>query len=117
VSALLEHKNRNAITKEDILAAVGKCTSYAQFMREYGSEYGVARRMGWMDLLEPLPRRYKKPAEYTLEYLQDCVRQCTGRKDFNTRFPSETYIAKKRGIYDDLVKDLPKQKCSGAVSG
>lgn len=117
VSALLEHKNRKAITKEDILAAVGKCTSYVQFMREYGSEYSVARRMGWEYLLEPLPRRYKKPTEYTLEYLQDCVRQCTGRKDFNTRFPSETYIAKKRGIYDELVKDLPKQKCTGAVSG
>ena len=109
VSALLVHKNRNAVTREDVLNAVAKCTSYAQFMKEYGSEYGIAKRNGWTDLLDTLPRRHKNIAEYTYEYLQECAKQCSSRTDFNKRFRSETYAAKKLGIYHDLVKDLPKQ--------
>lgn len=113
VSAKLEHKNRIEVTRDDVSLAVSKCRTYAQFMKDYPSEYGVARRNLWEDLLEPLSRSYTKSADITLERIKECIGQCASRTEFNKRFSSEYNAAKKRGIYDELVKDMPKQ--SGKV--
>lgn len=109
VSAKLEHKNRNALTHDDVSLAVSKCQTLAQFMKDYPSEYGTARRNHWEDLLEPLRRRYTKSADITLERIKECIGQCASRTEFNKRFSSESNAAKKRGIYDELVNDMPKQ--------
>ena len=113
VSAKLEHKNRIEVTRDDVSLAVSKCRTYAQFMKDYPSEYGAARRNGWEDLLEPLSRSYTKSADITLERIKECIGQCASRTEFSKRFSSEYNAAKKRGIYDELVKDMPKQ--SGKV--
>lgn len=113
VSALLGHKNRIEVTRDDVSLAVSKCRTYAQFMKDYPSEYGVARRNQWEDLLEPLSRSYTKSADITLERIKECIGQCASRTEFSKRFSSEYNAAKKRGIYDELVKDMPKQ--SGKV--
>ena len=60
VSAFLLHERRKIVTRDDISQAVSHCTSYSQFMQEYKSEYGVAQRKGWTDLLDSLPRKNKK---------------------------------------------------------
>lgn len=109
VSAKLEHKNRVEVTRDDVSLAVSKCRNYAQFMKDYPSEYGVARRNQWEDLLAPLSRSYTKSADITLERIKECISQCASRTEFSKRFSSEYNAAKKRGIYDELVKDIPKQ--------
>ena len=109
VSAKLEHKNRIEVTRDDVSLAVSKCRTYAQFMKDYPSEYVVARRNRWEDLLEPLSRSYTKSADITLERIKECIGQCASRTEFSKRFISEYNAAKKRGIYDELVKDMPKQ--------
>lgn len=109
VSAKLEHKNRSAVTRDDVSLAVSKCQTLAQFMKDYRSEYGIARRNHWEDLLEPLSRSYTKSADITLERIKECIGQCASRTEFRKRFSSELNAAIKRGIYDELVKDMPKQ--------
>lgn len=109
VSATLEHKRRSEVTRSDVEQAISKCGTYAQFLKEYPSEYGTAHRNHWDDLLERLPRSYTKADDITVDRIKDCIRQCKSRTEFNKKFRTESYTAKKRGIYDELVKDMPKQ--------
>jgi hypothetical protein len=108
VSKRLRHHNRPKLTESDVKTAADKCTTLAEFMKEYPSEYQVARNNHWEHLTSHLTRTYKKTDELTYEHIWDCAHRCSGRTEFNKKYHSESYAAKKRGIYEELVADIPK---------
>lgn len=109
VSKRLRHHNRPKLTEDDIKSAASKCTTWAQFMKEYPSEYQVVHKNHWEHLTSHLERTYKKTDELTYEHIWDCAHSCSSRTEFNKKYRSESYAAKKRGIYDEIVADMPKQ--------
>lgn len=108
VSKRLRHHNRPKLTEDDIKSAASKCTTWAQFMKEYPSEYQVVRNNHWEHLTDHLARTYKKSDEFTYEHIWDRAHSCSSRTEFNKKYRSESYAAKKRGIYDEIVADIPK---------
>jgi hypothetical protein len=109
VSSLLKRGKRYQLTKEIILDAVKQCTTYAEFQYKFPSEYQAAHNNHWDDLIKDLPRRNKKASDYSYEHIYECAHQCSTRTEFNKQFRSESYAAKKLGIYDEIVADMPKQ--------
>lgn len=109
VSKRLRHHNRPKLTEDDVKSAASKCTTWAQFMKEYPSEYQVVHKKHWEHLTDHLSRTYKKTDEFTYEHIWDCAHSCSSRTEFNKKYRSESYAAKKRGIYDEIVADMPKQ--------
>lgn len=109
ISALLVHQRRSSITREDVTSAVTKCSNFAQFVKEYPSEYNAVRNNHWEDLVTGLPKRYNKTDEFSYEHIWGCAHKCSSRTEFNKKYHSESYAAKKRGIYDEIVADMPKQ--------
>lgn len=109
ISALLTHQRRSSVTCEDVETAVAKCSTFSQFMKEYPSEYQAVRNNHWEELVSGLPKSYKKADEFSYEHIWDCAHKCSSRTEFNKKYSSESYAAKKRGIYDEIVADMPKQ--------
>lgn len=109
VSSLLQHTHRLTITRDDVSDAVKQCTTYAEFQQKFPSEYQVAHHNHWDDLIKDLPRKNKKASDFSYEHIHECAHQCSTRTEFNKKFRSESYAAKKLGIYDEIVADMPKQ--------
>lgn len=109
VSDQMQKAHRPKLTEDDITSAASKCTTWAQFMKEYPSEYQVVHKNHWEHLTVHLERTYKKTDEFTYEHIWDCAHSCSSRTEFNKKYHSESYAAKKRGIYDEIVADMPKQ--------
>ena len=109
VADQMQKAHRTKLTEDDIRSAASKCTTWAQFMKEYPSEYQVVHKNHWEHLTDHLSRTYKKTDEFTYEHIWDCAHSCSSRTEFNKKYHSESYAAKKRGIYDEIVADMPKQ--------
>lgn len=108
VSARMEKKCRPKLTESDVKTAADKCTTLAEFMKEYPTEYQVAHKNRWDHLTSHLTRTYKKTDKFTYEHIWDCAHSCSSRTEFNKKYHSESYAAKKRGIYEEIVADIPK---------
>ena len=108
VSDQMQKAHRPKLTDDDIKSAASKCTTWAQFMKEYPSEYQVVHKNHWEHLVSHLERTYKKTDEFTYEHIWDCAHSCSSRTEFNKKYHSESYAARKRGIYDEIVADMPK---------
>ena len=91
------------------MQAASECHTLNEFVKNYPSEYAACRNNGWNDILDSLGRTYRPSETITDEDIRAALAQCKTRTEFNIRFRSESYAAKKRGIYNDLVKHLPKQ--------
>ena len=100
---------RPQLSRETIAECISKCTTLVEFMRTYPSEYGVCKRNKWEDLMTNLKRSNVPSGEVTVESIKEALSQCSGRTEFNKRFRRESYVARKLGIYDELVKSMPKQ--------
>lgn len=113
VVSMLHRAKRAHITHEETMQAASECHTLKEFMKKYPSEYQTCRNNGWNDILDSLGRTYRPSETITDEDILAALAQCKTRTEFNLRFRSESYAAKKRGIYNDLVKNLPKQtgKC------
>ena len=109
VSSMLEHTAKQPITREDAMNAASQCTTYIEFLQKYTSMYMACYNHGWSDILDSLPRKYRPSHTVTDEEIRLAFSQCSSRTEFNTRFRTESYAAKKRGIYDELVAGMPKQ--------
>ena len=109
VSAMLKHSRRGTVTREDVMEAVTSSKTYTEFVRKYPSEYQAVRSNHWEDLIEHLPRKNNKSADYTYEHIYECAHKCATRTEFNKTYHSESYTAKKLGIYDEIVADIPKR--------
>lgn len=109
VTDQMQKAHRPKLTEDDIKSAASKCTTLAQFMKEYPSEYQVVHKNHWEHLTSHLERAYKKTDEFTYEHIWECAHRCSSRTEFNKKYHSESYAAKKRGIYDEIVADMPKQ--------
>ena len=101
--------HRSKFPRDYMEQVVGCCRTLREFMVSYPSEYCACKRNGWDDLLGKLARTNVPSTDVTDESIREAVAKCTSRLEFNTRFRRETYVAKKRGIYEDVVKHLPKQ--------
>ena len=108
-TASLIKLQRPKFSRDYMEEVVGRCRTLREFMVSYPSEYGACKRNGWNDLLDRLPRTNVQSKDVTEESIREAVAKCTSRLEFNKRFRRETYVAKKLGIYDDVVKHLPKQ--------
>lgn len=108
ISGMLEHKRRSEITVEMVKESVSKCKSLYEFRTQYQSEYQACLRNGWDDVLSTSYRTYKRKRDTPVDVIKACIAKCGSRKEFNTRFQHETYVAKKLGLYDELIKHLPK---------
>ena len=111
-TAHIPRKNRVEITYDMAKEASMQCKRLADYMHKYPSEYATCRLRGWNDILDSLERTYQCANLISEESIHAAFAQCKTRTEFNIRFRSESYAAKKRGIYNDLVKNMPKQ--SGA---
>ena len=109
VADQMQKSHRPKLTEDEITSAASKCTTWAQFIKEYPSEYQVVHKNHWEHLTDHLSRTYKKTDEFTYEHIWDCAHSCSSRTEFNKKYRSESYAAKKRGIYDEIVADMPKQ--------
>lgn len=109
VVSMLQRAKRTPITRDDTMQAAGECHTLNEFMKKYPSEYNTCRNNGWSDILDSLGRTYRQSDLITDEAIRTALAQCKTRTEFNIRFRSESYAAKKRGIYNDLVKNMPKQ--------
>ena len=111
-TAHIPRKNRAEITYNMAKEASMQCKRLTDYIHKYPSEYTACRLNGWDDILDSLNRTYRQADLITEDAIRSAVSQCKTRTEFNIRFRSESYAAKKRGIYNDLVKHMPKQ--SGA---
>jgi hypothetical protein len=113
VVSMLHRARRTHITREETMQAASECHTLNEFMKKYPSEYQTCRNNGWTDILDGLGRTYRQSDLITDEAIRAALAQCKTRTEFNIRFRSESYAAKKRGIYNELVKNVPKQtgKC------
>ena len=109
VVSMLQRSKRIHITREETMQAASECHTLNEFMKKYPSEYNTCRNNGWTDILDGLSRTYRQSDLITDEAIQTALAQCKTRTEFNLRFRSESNAAKKRGIYNELVKNLPKQ--------
>ena len=109
VSGFLERQNRAEISYSYAKAVASRYTRLTDFTRSEPSIYTACRKNGWTDILNELSRIYKKSSDIGLDDIRSALNECGSRTEFNKRFPSETYAAKKLGIYNDLVKDMPKR--------
>lgn len=109
VSAMLQHAKRTSVTRDDVIVAVSNSHTYADFMRKYPSEYQTVRNNHWEDLIESLSRRYNNTSELTYKHIYECAHKCSSRTEFNKKYHTECYAAKKRGIYEQIVADIPKR--------
>lgn len=108
-AANLIKEKRSQVSRTEIAACISRCTTLAEFIKTYPSEYGICKRNKWEDLMEGLARTYVPSREVTVASIKEALSQCSGRTEFNKRFRRESYVAKKLGIYDELVKSMPKQ--------
>lgn len=113
VVSMLQRSKRTHITREETMQVASKCHTLNEFIKNYPSEYTTCRNNGWTDILDGLSRTYRQSDLITDEAIRTALAQCKTRTEFNIRFRSESNAAKKRGIYNELVKNLPKQtgKC------
>lgn len=100
---------RPKFSRDYMEQVVGRCRTLREFMVSYPSEYCACKRNGWNDLLGKLARTNVPSTDVTEESIRKAVAECSSRLEFNKRFRRETYVAKKLGIYEDVVKHLPKQ--------
>lgn len=114
-TASMIKKPHPTFERQDIEPLINGCTTLREFMKSHPSEYCVCKRNGWEDLLGRLKRTYVQSKEVSEEAIRKAVSECKSRLEFNKRYRRETYVAKKLGIYDDVVKHLPKQ--SGKLKG
>ena len=112
-TAHIPRKNRAEITYNMAKEASMQCKRLADYVHKYPSEYIACRLRGWNDILDSLGRTYRQSDLISEEAIRAAFAQCKTRTEFNIRFRSESYAAKKRGIYNELVNSLPKQtgKC------
>ena len=108
-TAHIPRKNRTEITYDMAKSAASNCTRLVDYMHRYPSEYTTCRTKGWNDILDSLGRTYRQSDLITDEAIRTALSQCKTRTEFNLRFRSESNAAKKRGIYNELVKNLSKQ--------
>lgn len=108
-TAHIPRKNRAEITYNMAKEASMQCKRLADYIHKYPSEYTACRLNEWNDILDSLGRTYRQSDLITDEAIQTALAQCKTRTEFNLRFRSESNAAKKRGIYNELVKNLPKQ--------
>lgn len=105
----LARKNRREITYSDAKRISANYTKLSDFMRDNGSVYNACRNNGWDDILNSLGRTNRQTSNISVDEIKASLSQCKTRTEFNKRFRTESYTAKKLGIYADLVKDIPKQ--------
>jgi len=74
VSKRLRHHHRPKLTESDVKTAADKCTTLAEFMKEYPSEYQAAHKNHWDHLTFHLTRTNKKRDEETGHLRRDCRR-------------------------------------------
>lgn len=108
-TASLIKLQRPKFSRDYMEQVVGCCRTLREFQVSYPSEYCACKRNGWNDLLDRLARTYVQSKDVTEESIREAVAKCTSRLEFNKKFRRETYVAKKLGIYEDVVKHLPKQ--------
>ena len=106
---MLHRTKRTHVTHEETMQAASECHTLNEFVKNYPSEYAACRNNGWNDILDSLGRTYRPSETITDEDIRSALAQCKTRTEFNIRFRSESYAAKKRGIYNELVNSLPKQ--------
>lgn len=109
VASMLQRASRGQITYDEAKQAAGECHTLKEFMKDHISEYQACRNNGWNDILDSLERAYRQSDLISEEAIRAAFAQCKTRTEFNIRFRSESYAAKKRGIYNELVNSLPKQ--------
>lgn len=109
VASMLQRANRSQITYDEAKQVAGECHTLKEFMKDHISEYQACRNNGWNDILDSLGRTYRQSDLISEEAIRAAFAQCKTRTEFNIRFRSESYAAKKRGIYNELVNSLPKQ--------